>query len=141
MHGSLGLLSMIDLTIIVVSWNCKSYLVDCLRSIEAARSQCTHSVIVVDNSSSDGTVETLRRDFPRVKLLMNQENIGFAAANNQALKTARSRFVLLLNPDTVVQPGALDALMRFMDEHVDAWATGPAILNGDGNRQPSGVRF
>jgi GT2 family glycosyltransferase len=130
-----------DLTIIIVSWNCKGYLTECLGSIDVDRSKILRTVIVVDNNSSDGTPEMLRKDFPRVDVISNMENRGFAAANNQALKVSRSRFVLLLNPDTVVRSGALDTMVKFMDDRADVWAIGPTILNGDGSRQHSGVRF
>ena len=140
MHGWWVLGSMSDLTVIVVSWNCKGYLADCLRSIESSGSN-TAPVVVVDNNSNDGTVEMLRQEFPQIHLLVNRENTGFATANNQALKKVQSRYVLILNPDTVVRPGALDAMVRFMDEYPDVWAAGPTILNGDGSRQHSGVRF
>ena len=130
-----------DLTIIIVSWNCKTYLVDCLRSIEAAGSTCSWSVIVVDNNSGDGTVELLRKDFPMVSLIANAHNTGFAAANNQAMKAARSRYMMLLNPDTFLHRGALDELVRFMDSHPTVWVAGPLLLNRDGSVQHSGVRF
>lgn len=130
-----------DLTIIIVSWNCKGYLAECLQSIDADGSKLSCTIIVVDNNSNDGTLEMLREDFPRVHLISSEKNLGFAAANNRALKSSRSRFVLLLNPDTVVRPGAFDSMIKFMDDHVDAWAIGPTILNGDGSRQHSGVRF
>jgi GT2 family glycosyltransferase len=130
-----------DLAIIIVSWNCKGYLADCLRSIYADGSEFSLAIIVVDNNSNDGTLEMLREDFPQVHLISNSENRGFAAACNLGMKFSRSRFVLLLNPDTVVRPGAFDSMIRFMDDHGDAWAIGPTILNGDGSRQHSGMRF
>ncbi|MEK9136487.1 MAG: glycosyltransferase family 2 protein [Bacteroidota bacterium] len=132
---------MVDLTIFIVSWNCKQYLADCLRSIEATGSRLSNHVIVIDNNSTDGTVEMVKRDFPRVTFVQNQSNIGFAAANNQAMKMAQARYVMLLNPDTIVHPDGLDALVRFMDQHPSVWAAGPAMLNRDGTPQRTGVRF
>ncbi len=132
---------MIDLTIIIVSWNCREYLENCLRSIDASAPAISYKVMVVDNNSTDATVELLRKDFTSVEIHANKENVGFAVANNQAMGTARSRYMMLLNPDTLVHPGALDALVRFMDGHPSVWAVGPAMLNRDGSPQRTGVRF
>lgn len=128
-----------DLSIIIVTWNSRACLVDCLRSIEAAGSE--YSILVVDNHSSDGTVEELQQEFPDVSVIANRSNLGFAAANNQGLRAAESRYTMLLNPDTIVHPGALGAMVRFMDEHPAVWAAGPAMFNRDGSRQQTGVRF
>lgn len=129
-----------DLTVIIVSWNCRGDLADCLRSMKTEQG-IAYPVIVVDNNSRDGTVEMLRRDFQEVQVIANAENAGFAAANNQGLSMGGSRYALLLNPDTVVHPGAFDALVRFMDANPGVWAAGPAMLNRDGSPQRSGVRF
>jgi GT2 family glycosyltransferase len=130
-----------DLAIVIVSWNCRDYLVGCLESIRTAGPRGSFKVYVVDNSSSDGTVEVVRRDFPEVRLIANGENVGFAAANNQAIRESRSRYILLLNPDTTVLPGAVDGLVAFMDSHPEVSAAGPALLNTDGTAQRTGVRF
>jgi GT2 family glycosyltransferase len=130
-----------DLTIIIVSWNCRGYLADCLRSIDDTGSAVSYSIVVVDNKSDDGTLKMLREDFPRVHLIANAENVGFAVANNQALKASRSRYVMLLNPDTIVHSAGLETLIRFMDDHPPVWAAGPAMLNRDGSPQRTGVRF
>lgn len=132
---------MLDLAIIIVSWNCREYLSGCLRSIVSSGTQSRYTVLVVDNDSSDGTVPYIREMFPSIRILTNTSNVGFAAANNQGMRGVQSRYVLLLNPDTLLHPGALDAMIGFMDEHTDAWAAGPAIVNADGSRQHSGVRF
>lgn len=141
MHQASDSPTMDDLTIIIVSWNCKPYLVDCIRSIDAAGSAYACSVIVVDNNSADGTVEMLQRDFSNVRLLANAHNAGFAAANNQAMNLAQSRYMMLLNPDTILHRGALDELVRFMDGHPTVWVAGPLLLNKGGSVQHSGVRF
>jgi GT2 family glycosyltransferase len=141
MHASLDCHTMNDCTVIIVSWNCKAYLVDCLRSMAAMNSKVDYETVVVDNHSSDGTVEMLRDLFPKVHLIANDENLGFAAGNNRALDSARSRYVVLLNPDTIVHSGALDAIVHFMDEHPSVWAAGPSMLNRDGSPQRTGVRF
>ncbi len=130
-----------DLAIVIVSWNCRDYLIGCLESIRTAGPRGPSKVYVVDNSSSDGTVEVVRRDFPEVRLIANRENVGFAAANNQAIQESRSRYILLLNPDTTLLPGAVDGLVAFMDSHPEVSASGPALLNSDGTVQRTGVRF
>jgi N-acetylglucosaminyl-diphospho-decaprenol L-rhamnosyltransferase len=132
---------MTDLTIIIVTWNSMADIPRCLASLRDAGT--THDVrtVVIDNSSSDGTPDAVAKGFPFVHLVRNAGNTGFAAANNQALRAANSRYMLLLNPDTEVDPGAIDALIRFMDSHPQAWAAGPALLNGDRTPQRTGVKF
>ena len=132
---------MIDISIIVVSWNCWTYLDNCLKALLDQVTRCATRIVVVDNGSTDGTPALLKARYPSVTLIENRENLGFAAANNQGLRIFRSHYVILLNPDTVVHQGAIDTLFTFLQEHRDAWAVGPALLNGDGTRQESGVRF
>ena len=130
-----------DLTVIIVSYNCRDYLNQCLHSVADSRPGCSYKVIVVDNNSEDGTVAFVESNFPNVQLLCNKGNVGFARANNQALQKNESRYAMLLNPDTLVREGAFDAIVNFLDEHMDVWALGPAIFNGDGSPQRTGVRF
>lgn len=132
---------MADIAIVIVSWNCREYLKACLRSVATNASHRTVHTIVVDNASLDGTREMIGRDFAGVELLANATNVGFAAANNHALKGNSSQYVLLLNPDTELLPGALDSLASFMDRRPEIWAAGPTILNPDGSLQRTGVRF
>lgn len=132
---------MADLTIVIVSWNCKDDVAGCLRSIDSVGSEIDCAVVVVDNGSTDGTVEMLRDDFTGTIVLANSENKGFAAANNQAFASLQSRYVMLLNPDTIVHRDALRLLVRFLDENPSVWAAGPLMLNRDGSPQVSGVRF
>lgn len=141
MRSLWGLRDMDDLTIVIVSWNCRDYLVGCLESIRMAAPHGTFKISVVDNCSDDGTIEVVRRDFPEVLLIANKENVGFAAANNQAIRASRSRYILLLNPDAAVMPGTVDGLVAFMDSHPDVSAAGPTLLNTDGTVQRTGVRF
>lgn len=130
---------MADLSIIIVSWNTRDLLDACLRSVltEAESAGLEVEIFVVDNASSDQSVEMVRRCYPSVTLIENQHNPGFAGANNQALILAHGRYSLLLNPDTVVLPGGLSALVGFMDEHPEAGAAGARLLNADGSLQPS----
>jgi len=132
---------MVDLSIIIVSWNCREYLEQCLRSIASSGIRHSYQVFVVDNGSSDGSISLVELSYPNVKLISNTENLGFAAANNQALRLVDSRFVVLLNPDTVVGSGALDAMIDFFERYDDAWAVGPAMVSGDGSVHYTGVAF
>src|SRR4051812_20268923 len=101
----------LDLTIIIVSWNVRGLLLDCLASIASTCQSIRHETIVVDNASSDDTVAAVRDHFPSVTLIANTTNAGFPGANNQALAIARGRHVLYLNPDTVLLPGTVAACM------------------------------
>jgi len=130
-----------DVVVIIVAWNCRNHLEQCLISLEASGTVAAYDIVVVDNASTDGSVELIARQFPSVKVIANTVNTGFAAANNLALRESKGRYYLLLNPDTLVHPGALDSLVRCMDEHQEAWVAGPMMLNGDGSLQRSGVRF
>ncbi len=130
-----------DLTIIIVTWNSRDCITGCLRSIEEKRPGCDYVVVVVDNNSGDGTPALIKEKFPWVTLVANNQNIGFAAANNQAMHLSQSRTTMLLNPDTVVVDGVFDALVRFLDSDERVWAAGPTVLNPDRTFQFSGVRF
>jgi GT2 family glycosyltransferase len=129
------------LSIIIVSWNVQQDLVRCLRSIEENRPCAEYETIVVDNASSDGTVDRIRHVFPDLAVVANKENRGFAAANNQGIKKSQGRYLFLLNPDTIVHPHSLDALVEFMDKNGDVGACGPKLLNEDGTIQPSTRHF
>jgi len=133
---------MLDLSIIIVSWNVKGLLRRCLDSIfQHPTSNLQFEVIVVDNASSDGSAEMVKEDFPQVRLMANEENLGFTRANNQGIAASRGRYVLLLNPDTEVIGDALGAMVDYMDVHPDVGALGPMLLNPDGSVQSSRRRF
>ena len=125
------------LSIIIVSWNVKKDLANCLRSIEENPASKPFEVIVVDNASSDGTVESVRNKFPEVVVIANSQNLGFAAANNQGIEKSQGEYILLLNPDTIVHSGSVDVLIEFMDENKDVGICGPQLLNQDGTIQSS----
>lgn len=129
------------LSIIIVSWNVREDLKQCLRSIAENPPSGDYEVIVVDNASTDGTAASIKKEFPKISFTGNTENRGFAAANNQGIKISKGQYILLLNPDTIVHTGALDTLTRFMDENQDAGACGPKLLNADGTTQASARRF
>jgi GT2 family glycosyltransferase len=129
-----------DLSIIIVSWNIRDLLAQCLQSVADDLTKLQHLQVetwVVDNVSTDGTVEMVQNQFPWVRLIQNQENVGFARANNQAISQSQGRYLLLLNPDTEIKPGALATLTRFMDNHPEAGAAGARHLNPDGTLQTS----
>ncbi len=106
-----------QLSIIIVSYNTKELLEDCLKSVSIAKAKIDSEVYVVDNNSHDGTVEMVKKDFPWVKLIANGKNLGFSKANNQAIKKAKGDFVLILNPDTRVLPETLTKMLGFMKEN------------------------
>lgn len=137
---------MYDLGIVIVNYNTKDVLRDCLRSIYASNGSLTFGVCVVDNCSSDGSAEMVRCEFPQVHLIESSYNGGYAYANNRGLRSfgfvedpgARStveapRYVLLLNPDTVLPPGALQQMVDFLDARPHAGAAGPRLVRQDGS--------
>jgi GT2 family glycosyltransferase len=127
---------MLKLTVAIVSWNTQNLTRDCLNSLMAEVKDLATEIWVVDNHSADGSVEMIRNEFPGVTLIVNDENVGFARANNQILKEARAEYCLLLNSDTIVPPGSIRALCRFLDEHPEAAAVGPRLHNGQGVVEP-----
>lgn len=128
---------MLDLSIVLVNWNTRDRLAACLGAIEATAGDLALEIFVVDNASQDGSAEMVRRRFPAVRLIANDHNLGFSAGNNQALREAAGRYVLLLNPDTEVQPGALAALRDFMEAHPEAGLCGAKLLQPDGRLYPA----
>ena len=132
-----------DLLIAIVNWNTRDLLAQCLQSVVSCQSsdtdncQLTTETFVVDNASSDGSAAMVRERFPQVQVIENHANVGFARANNQAIEKGDSRYVLVLNSDTKVLPGAFEALLAFMDAHPRAGASGARLLNGDGSLQES----
>ena len=132
-----GTVGAMDLTVVIVSHNSAAVLPDCLRSVESASAGLRVEVFVVDNASTDGTPDLVRREFPGAILVANAENRWFSAANNQAIRESEGRHVLCLNPDTVVGANALREMVRFLDENPRAGAVGVRLLNRDGSLQPS----
>ncbi|MGQ9926363.1 MAG: glycosyltransferase family 2 protein [Chloroflexaceae bacterium] len=130
-----------DLAIIIVNWNTRQLLLDCLAALPAATTGISAETWVVDNGSSDGSVAAVQAHYPEVRIIANRENRGFATANNQAIRASDSRHVLLLNSDTVARPGSLAALVRFLDAHPEVGIAGACLLNPDGSLQPSWAMF
>lgn len=131
----------VRITVCIVAWNVKEDLLTCLRSLFSAAKGVSVEVIVVDNASADGTVDAVREEFPLVQLICNDSNLGFAAATNQAMAAGAGRFLLLLNPDTVLPEGALGELLEVADAHPEAGIVAPKLLNPDGTLQHSCRRF
>ena len=138
-----AVVSMIELSIVIVSWNVQRLLSRCLRSVlDGSKSLAPDAeVIVVDNGSADGSAQMVRIEFPQVRLIANADNRGFPAANNQGIGIAKGRYVLLLNPDTEVVADALAVMISYADAHPDVGVVGPRLLNPDGSVQPSRRRF
>jgi len=154
-------LTVIDLSIVIVSWNVKALLKRCLASLHTPNSskraysstnrgqdignstqnalRC--EIIVIDNASTDGSPDMVRHDFPDVTLIVNDSNLGFTKGTNLGVAHSSGRYILLLNPDTEVLGNALQTMVTYMDAHTDVGALGPKLLFPDGRVQPSRRRF
>jgi len=130
-----------DLSIIIVSWNVCELLRACLQAIVRGRGTLNVEVVVVDSGSTDGSVAMVAEAFPWVQLVTCQDNVGFPMGNNLGIARASGRHILLLNPDTEVQAGALSAMVDYLESHVDVGVVGPQLLNADGSIQSSRRRF
>ncbi len=129
-----------DLSVIIVSYNVRDFLKCSLESVRKATRNLDLEVFVVDNDSKDDSVEMVRTHFPDVHLMDTGENLGFAKANNLALKEADGRYLMILNPDCVLPEDSLETLVQFMDDHPDVGAAGPKLLNRDGSFQVASKR-
>jgi GT2 family glycosyltransferase/lipopolysaccharide/colanic/teichoic acid biosynthesis glycosyltransferase len=125
----------IDLSVVIVNYNVKAFLEQCLIAIDRARGALNIEIFVVDNASVDGSQAMVRKRFPHVKLIENSQNVGFSTANNQGIVKARGEYVLILNPDTLIQEDTLAVLKRHLDENPDVGAVGCKLLNPDGSYQ------
>lgn len=131
-----------DLSVVTVSYNTRELLRGCLASVfSTLGSGLRHEVIVVDNSSADGSAAMIRDDYPHVRLLANAENVGFAAGSNQGIQESSGRYVILLNPDTAITPGALEKMVALMERQSDVGVVGPKLLYPDGRFQHSAFTF
>jgi GT2 family glycosyltransferase len=130
------------LSTIIVTYNTREMTLDCLRALVSdAQSIEGHEILVVDNASSDQTVQAIQQNFPHVKIIANPKNLGFGAANNQALKQATGDFILLLNSDAFPKPGAIPTLIQELKANPNAGLIGPRLLNPDGTMQLSCYKF
>ncbi len=128
------------LSVIIVNYNVRAYLEQCLRTVSEAMKGIDGDVFVVDNLSTDGSVEMVRAKFPAVKLIANQENVGFSRANNQAIRESNAEYVVLLNPDTVVGEDVFRKVIAFMDAHPKAGGLGVKMIDGTGRFLPESKR-
>lgn len=129
-----------DLSIVVVNYNVKHFLEQCLYSVYKAVKNIDAEIFVVDNNSVDGSCTMVKEKFPEVHLIENKENLGFSTANNQAIKISKGRYVLLLNPDTFVQEDTLEKCLKFSDEHPDMGGLGVKMIDGKGDFLPESKR-
>jgi GT2 family glycosyltransferase len=125
---------------VIVSWNCRSFLADCLRSIRE-HVHVHHQIIVVDNASTDGTMQMLAVDFPDVQATALSENAGFARGNNVGIRAARGRYLALVNPDVVVLEGCVEQLLTTIESDPTCGVVGPAMLDSQGRVRRSGMRL
>lgn len=132
---------MIEISVIIVSYNTRDLLRDCLRSVLGDIDMPPHEVIVVDNGSRDGSMAMVRAEFPAIEVIETGENLGFAQANNLALRRAQGAFFLLLNSDAFPEPDAVGRLVEYLRRHPEVGVVGPRLLNRDGSLQPSCYRF
>lgn len=130
-----------SVSVVIVSWNVKQLLADCLASIYETTAGLPIEIIVVDSNSSDNTVSLLQHDFPRVKLLALDENVGFSHGNNIGIAQTTGDYIFLLNPDTLVKPEAIQQLAAYLSDHPDVGIIGPQTLNQDGTVQSTRRRF
>jgi GT2 family glycosyltransferase len=130
-----------DISVIVISWNGKKFLLECLASLMAQIAPYEAELIVVDNASVDGSAEAVESAFPSVLVLRNRTNLGFAKANNLAIRKARGRFLLLVNSDVVLKKNCIDRLFTYMEENPKAGLLGPQIVSADGSVQRSCMTF
>lgn len=128
------------LSVIIVSYNVRYFLEQCLHSVLNSGNGLKKEIFVVDNASSDGSIELVKEKFPDVICIANKENAGFAKANNQAIKLAKGEYILLLNPDTVIETDTLQKVVAFMDEHPDAGGLGVNMVDGTGKFLPESKR-
>ncbi|MFT3885175.1 MAG: glycosyltransferase [Flavobacteriales bacterium] len=128
------------LSVIIVNYNVRAYLEQCLRTVFEALKGVDGDVFVVDNLSTDGSVEMVREKFPQVKLIANQENVGFSRANNQAVQQSDAEYVVLLNPDTVVGEDVFTTVIDFLDAHPKAGGLGVKMIDGTGRFLPESKR-
>jgi len=130
-----------DLSIVILNYKSKNMVKECLRGIKSVGVDLKYEIIVVDNGSGDGVGKMLQENFPEVKFIASPKNIGFAAGNNLGIRTARGRYVMIMNPDIAVFQGSVETLVKYMDEHQNVGIAGPKLLNPDRTVQHSVYSF
>lgn len=126
-----------DLSVIIVSWNARSFLLECLRSVKQETAPYNTEIIVVDNASTDGSCDAVRTKFPDVELIRNSENLGFAKANNIGIGKSSGKYVCLVNSDVTVMKDCIVRMAYYLDAHPEIGMLGPKIRNSDGSLQSS----
>ena len=132
---------MTDLSIVIVTWNVKKYVQECLTSLAKGSESLSVETIVVDNASTDGTAELIRTQFPHVSLIESDANLGFARANNIGIKLANGKYICLINPDVNIPPDCLPKMFQFMEQQPTIGLLGPKMLGPNGDVGRSGMRF
>lgn len=132
---------MMEVSVIIVNWNAKQLLKDCINSIYKGARDLQLEIIVVDNGSTDGSQNMVKKSFPQVILIENEKNLGFSRANNIGFKYSNGKYLLFLNPDTLVPEKTLEEAIKFMEKNRDAGIMGCKHLNPDGSFQPSAFGF
>lgn len=122
-----------DLSIVIVNYNTKQLTIDAIQSVLRSKTSYSYEILLVDNNSNDGSVDAFRQVIPQISVIENKENVGFAKANNQAIKIAQGRYILLLNSDTIVQEETLQAMLDFMEDHPKVGASGCKVVLPDGS--------
>ncbi len=128
-------------SIIIVNWNAWEYLQNCLATIFNANYLDEYEVLLVDNASTDNSLDLVKREFPLIKVIANSENVGFSRANNQGIRQCLGEYILLLNPDTDIRPFSINIQFDFLSTHPKTGIVGPRLLNGDGTIQDSCYPF
>jgi len=131
----------VEISIVIVNYNAKQLLLTCIQTVFDHCGNLSIELIVVDNASKDGSVEALKRQFPKVKIIENTENAGFPAANNQAFAVVQGAYIMMLNPDTEFLEDSLNVMLSYLKSNQDVSLVGPRLLNTDGSRQLSVWRF
>jgi GT2 family glycosyltransferase len=134
-------LQIVNLSIVILCWNDRKVINDCLRSIYSGIHSIKFEVIVSDNGSTDGSPEFIRANFPKVRVIENGTNLRFSKGNNVGIEISTGDYVLILNPDTIIHEGSFDRLIEFADRHPEAGGFGCRVLNPDGSYQSSGRPF
>ncbi len=128
------------LSVVIVNYNVSHFLKQCLQSVQHAIANIEAEIWVVDNNSSDDSCAMVRCDFPDVKLIENKENVGFSRANNQAIEQSKGEFVLILNPDTLVEKDTFVTCIQFLEDTPKAGSVGVRMINGEGHFLPESKR-
>ena len=129
------------LSVILVSYNTRQMTIDCLGTLLQELGGNSAEVLLVDNASIDGTAAAVREAFPRVTVIESATNLGFGGGNNLAMQQAKGQYLLLINTDAFPRPGAIDALVDYLEKHPDVALVGPRLVNGDGSLQQSCYRY